>query len=118
MAVRQRSPVHGSVRTTTGAGPARRALSRRFGAQAHHDDARVADGVVTRMEVRPDWTVPDRMGVAVVTAPLRPVRRTTGRALQVACDPARVVSDGVPREREVTRWTWYADDRVRWLLRP
>jgi hypothetical protein len=29
-----------------------------------------------------------------------------------------VLVDGVPFEREVTRWTWYADDRVRWRLRP
>jgi hypothetical protein len=49
---------------------------------------------------------------------LRPVRRTKGRALQVACDPARVVRDGVPFPRQVTRWTWYADDRVRWRLQP
>ena len=49
---------------------------------------------------------------------LRPVRRSGGRALQIACAPAQVVRDGVPFEREVTKWTWYADDRVRWRLRP
>jgi hypothetical protein len=96
----------------------RRALSRRFGAQAHHDDARVADGLITRIDVQPDWTAVDSIRVAVVTLPLRPVRRSSGRALQVACDAARVVRDGVPLDREVTRWTWYADDRVRWRLRP
>jgi hypothetical protein len=53
-----------------------------------------------------------------VTVPLRPARRTTGRALQIACAPARVLRDGVPFDREVTKWTWYADDRVRWRLRP
>ena len=41
-----------------------------------------------------------------------------GRALQVASDPARVVRDGVPYPRPVNRWTWYADDRVRWRLQP
>jgi hypothetical protein len=97
---------------------ARRALGRRFGAQAHHDDARVADGPITRIDVHPDWAAVDSIRVAVVTRPLRPVRRTSGRALQVACDPARVVRDGVPFDREVVRWTWYADDRVRWRLRP
>jgi hypothetical protein len=95
-----------------------RALGRRLGAQAHHDAVRVADGPITRIDVRPDWTRVDTIGVAVLVQPLRPVRRTTGRALQVACDPARVLRDGVPFDREVTRWTWYADDRVRWRLRP
>ncbi len=95
-----------------------RPLGRKFGAQAHHDAARVADGPITRIDVRPDWTQPDTIGVAVVTQPLRPVRRTSGRALQVACEPARVLRDGVAFDREVTRWTWYADDRVRWRLLP
>jgi hypothetical protein len=94
-----------------------RPLGRRFGAQAHHDAARVADGPITRIDVRPDWTRVDTIGVAVLTQPLRPVRRTSGRALQVACEPAQVLRDGVPFDREVTRWTWYADDRVRWRLR-
>ena len=94
------------------------ALGRRFGAQAHHDAVRVADGAVTRIDVRPDWTQVDTISVAVLLQPLRPVRRTSGRALQVACAPARVLRDGVPFDREVTRWTWYADDRVRWRLRP
>ncbi|SDY26021.1 hypothetical protein SAMN05661080_02877 [Modestobacter sp. DSM 44400] len=117
---------HGGVllsagRLEAGGGPAagvRRALGRRFGAQAHHDDARVADGLITRIDVHPDWTAADSIRAAVVTQPLRPVRRSTGRALQVACDAARVVRDGVPLDRDVTRWTWYADDRVRWRLRP
>jgi hypothetical protein len=99
-------------------GGVRGALGRRFGAQAHHDDARIADGPITRIDVHPDWTAVDAIRVAVVTLPLRPVRRTSGRALQVACDPALVVRDGVLFDREVTRWTWYADDRVRWRLRP
>ncbi len=110
---------HGRIEA---AGEARRGLSRRFGAQAHHDDARVADGSITRIEVRPVWDhshpPADSLSVAVVTVPLRRPGRTTGRALQVACDPARVVRDGVPLDRDVVRWTWYADDRVRWLLRP
>ncbi|MGY2078876.1 hypothetical protein [Modestobacter sp. SYSU DS0657] len=106
---------HGRV---TAFGAPRRALARRLGAQAYHDDQRVADGPITRIDVRPDWTALDRISVAVVTVPLRPVRRTTGRALQVASAPAQVTRDGVPFDREVTKWTWYGDDRVRWLLRP
>ncbi|MGY1601235.1 hypothetical protein [Geodermatophilus sp. SYSU D00815] len=96
----------------------RRTLSRRLGMQAHHDDIKIADGPVTRLDVRPDWTAVDTIGVSTMTIPLRPVRRTRGRALQVASDPARVVRDGVPFPKPVTRWTWYADDRVRWRLQP
>jgi hypothetical protein len=96
----------------------RRTLGRRLGLQAHHDDMKIADGPVTRLDVRPDWTAVDTIGVSVMTIPLRPVRRTKGRALQVASDPARVIRDGVPYPRQVTRWTWYADDRVRWRLQP
>ena len=113
---------HGGVLLSAGRvtafGEQRRVLSRRFGAQAHCDDDRVADGPITRIDVRPDWTAVDRLTVAVVTLPLRPVRRSHGRALQIASAPAQVVRDGVPFDREVTRWTWYADDRVRWRLRP
>ena len=96
----------------------RRPLARRLGAQAHHDAVKVADGQVTRFDVRPDWRAVDTLDVTVMTLPLRPGRRTSGRAVQIACDPARVVRDGVPYPRSVNRWTWYADDRVRWRLRP
>jgi len=100
------------------AGEGRRSLSRRLGLQAHHDDIKVADGEITRIDVRPEWRAVDTIAVTVMTLPLRPTRQTTGRALQVASDPARVVRDGVPYPRPVTRWTWYADDRVRWRLQP
>ena len=100
------------------AGDGRRSLSRRLGLQAHHDDIKVADGEITRIDVRPEWRAVDTIAVTVMTLPLRPTRQTTGRALQVACDPARVVRDGVPYPRPVTRWTWYADDQVRWRLQP
>jgi hypothetical protein len=113
---------HGGVLLSTGRvtafGQQRRVLSRRFGAQAYCDDTRAADGPITRIDVRPDWSAVDRISVAVMTGPLRPVQRATGRALQIACAPAQVVRDGVPFDREVTKWTWYADDRVRWRLRP
>jgi hypothetical protein len=113
---------HGGVLLAAGRvtafGEQGRVLSRRFGAQAYCDDRRVADGPITRIDVRPDWTAVDRLSVAVVTLPLRPVGRETGRALQIACAPAQVLRDGVPFDREVTKWTWYADDRVRWRLRP
>jgi hypothetical protein len=106
---------HGRIQA---AGDGRRSLSRRVGMQAHHDDIRVADGEVTRIDVRPDWRAVDTIGVTVMVQPLRPTQRTSGRALQVASDPARIIRDGVPYPRAVTRWTWYADDRVRWRLDP
>ena len=113
---------HGGVLLAAGRvtalGEQRTVLSRRFGAQAYADATLVANGPVTRIDVRPDWTAVDRISVAVVTLPLRPVRRTTGRALQIASEPVQVLRDGVPFDREVTKWTWYADDRVRWRLRP
>jgi hypothetical protein len=93
-------------------------LSRRLGAQAHHDDARVADGMVNRITARPDWRAVDTLRVTVVVQPMRPPRLSRGRALQIACDPARVTRDGVLFARPVSRWTWYADDRVRWRLAP
>jgi hypothetical protein len=96
----------------------RHVLGRRLGLQAHHDARKVADGLVTRIDCRPDWTAVDRVTVFVTVVPLRPVRRSTGRALQVASDPARVIRDGVPYPRPVTKWTWFADPRVRWRLRP
>ncbi|MGY2085557.1 hypothetical protein [Blastococcus sp. SYSU DS0539] len=106
---------HGRIEA---AGDSRRSLSRRLGLQAHHDDIRVADGEITRIDVRPDWSAVDTIGVTVMVQPLRPTRQTSGRALQVASDPARIVRDGVPYVRPVDRWTWYADDRVRWRLHP
>src|SRR3954465_12033717 len=55
----------------------RRGLSRRLGMQAHHDDAKNADGTVTRLDVRPEWRAVDTIAVRLMTLPLRPVRRTT-----------------------------------------
>jgi hypothetical protein len=106
---------HGRIEA---AGDGRRSLSQRLGLQAHHDDIKVADGEITRIDVRPDWQAVDTIGVTVMMQPLRPTRHTSGRALQAASDPARIVRDGVPYPRPVTRWTWYADHRVRWRLQP
>jgi len=106
---------HGRVEA---AGDGRRSLSRRIGLQAHHDDLKIADGEITRLDVRPDWRAVDTIGVTVMVQPLRPTRHTSGRALQIASDPARIVRDGVVLPRAVHRWTWYADDRVRWRLQP
>ncbi|MGY1709949.1 hypothetical protein ACI8AC_10605 [Geodermatophilus sp. SYSU D00758] len=114
---------HGGVllhhgRVESAADRPRAALGRRLGARAYNDDTRVADGTITRIDVRPDWAAVDTIGVVVMTLPLRPTVRSRGRALQIASDPARVLRDGVPYPRPVNRWTWYADDRVRWRLAP
>jgi hypothetical protein len=91
---------------------------RRLGMQAHNDAEKVADGYVRRLDAAPDWQAVDRLRVTVTTGRLRPARRSAGRAVQVACDAARVLRDGVPHARTVHGWTWYADDRVRWRLQP
>jgi hypothetical protein len=91
---------------------------RRLGMQAHNDAEKVADGYVLRLDAAPDWHAVDRLRVTVTAGRWRPARRSAGRAVQVACDPARVVRDGVPYPRSVPGWTWYADDRVRWRLQP
>lgn len=44
--------------------------------------------------------------------PVSPMARTgrgagVGRAVQVGCLPATVVSDGVAHPRQITRWAWY-----------
>src|ERR1700712_1000219 len=67
---------HGRVEP---AGPSRRTLSRRIGLQAHHDEIKVADGEITRIDVRPAWDAVDTIGVTVMTLPLRPTRMTSGR---------------------------------------
>src|SRR4051794_33426699 len=82
---------HGRIEAAGG----RRSLSRRIGLAAHHDDIKVADGDVTRIDVRPDWRAVDTIGVTVMIQPLRPTQHTSGRALQVASDPAHIVRDGV-----------------------
>lgn len=88
----------------------------RFGAQIYHDDKRVADGEIIRVDVRPDWTAEDRLTVNVHKQLWRRGEVSRGRAIQVACDEAQIEVDGVPFPRAVTKWTWYADPRLRWSL--
>ena len=90
--------------------------SSRFGAQIYHDDERVADGEIMRVDVRPDWTAEDMLNVNVHKQLWRRGEITRGRAIQVACDEARIEIDGVPLPRPMTKWTWYADPRLRWTL--
>jgi len=96
---------------------ARRRTPARFGAQIYHDDQRVADGEIQRVDVRPDWSGEDQLKVTVHKQPWRRGAITLGRAVQVACDEAQIDIDGVPFPRPMTKWTWYADPRRRWTLR-
>jgi hypothetical protein len=42
----------------------------------------------------------------------------SGRAVQVGCEPATVVLDGVPHPRPVRRWSWYRHTADWLLVRP
>ncbi len=88
----------------------------RFGAQIYHDAKRVADGRIMRVDVRPDWTAEDSLKVNVHQQLWRRGEISRGRAIQVACDAAQIEIDGVPFPRPMTKWTWYADSRLRWTL--
>lgn len=88
----------------------------RFGAQIYHDEKRVADGDIVRVDVRPDWTAEDVLKVSVHQQLWRRGELSRGRAIQIACDEARIEIDGVPFPRPMTKWTWYADPRLRWNL--
>lgn len=88
----------------------------RFGAQIYHDDQRIADGEIQRVDVRPDWSAVDTLKVNMHKQLWRRGAISLGRAVQVACDPAQVEIDGVPFPRPMSKWTWYADARLRWTL--
>lgn len=106
----------GRISALPQASGARGATASRFGAQIYHDDQRVADGEIQRVDVRPDWTGTDTLKVNVHKQPWRRGEITLGRAIQVACDQAQIEIDGVPFPRPMTKWTWYAEPRLRWTL--
>lgn len=88
-----------------------------FGAQAYHDDALIADGPVRSISVRPDYTTENSLVASVTpTSGRKKIARTTGRAVQIACDPTPMWVDGRDLG-EVEGRTWYVDDREHWLLR-
>lgn len=76
------------------------------------DDQRLCDGVVRSVTV-------EHLGPSEVRGEVRigRFRRRTerGRALQLACDPAQIVTDGVPRERPRSRRTFWAEPNL-WRL--
>jgi hypothetical protein len=76
------------------------------------DDQRLADGDARGLRVR-------RLGPAELeaTVQLGRLRRRTcrGRSLQLACDPALIVADGVARERPRGKRTFWSEPKL-WRL--
>jgi hypothetical protein len=72
------------------------------------DDDVALRGQARRIEVEPDTDGGAGLTVTVTKGTL--FKRTSsfaGRAFQLGCLPAVPVSDGVPYDRPMTRWTWY-----------
>lgn len=79
----------------------------RFGARAHLDETEIANGMVRGLAVRPDAGC---LRASVAAGPLRRLvmrSRSSGRAVTVSCEQARLVADGVPHPRPQTRRTWW-----------
>jgi hypothetical protein len=76
------------------------------------DDQRLCDGEVRSLSVR-------RLGPSELRATVRlgrfRARSCRGRSLQLACDEARIVSDGRPRERPRAKRTFWSEPQL-WLL--
>ena len=76
------------------------------------DDQRLCDGAVRRLTV-------SRLGPAELAAEVRigrlRTRRRRGRAVQLACDPAQIVADGIGRERPRSRRTFWSEPKL-WRL--
>jgi hypothetical protein len=70
--------------------------------------------------VRAGWSgrAPDGRVRAVPTRSPRGTGSAVGRAVQVGCEPAIVVADGVPHPRPVPRRTWYRHTTDWLLVRP
>jgi hypothetical protein len=76
------------------------------------DDQRLADGAVRGLRVR--RLGPSELEATVLLGRLR--RRTCrGRSLQLACDPALIVADGLPRERPRDKRTFWSEPKL-WRL--
>jgi len=79
------------------------------------DDQRLADGAVRSLRLR-------RLGPAELEASVQlgRLRRRScrGRSLQLACDPALIVADGVPRERPRGKRTFWSEPKLWWLALP
>jgi hypothetical protein len=76
------------------------------------DDQPLVDGPARQIEFH-------RLGPTELSATARTGRwraqRRTGRSLQLACDPAQIVADGVPRERPRSKRTFWSEPEL-WRL--
>jgi len=76
------------------------------------DDQRLCDGLVRSLSVR-------RLGPSLLEAEVRlgrwRRRRCQGRSLQLACDPAYIETDGIPRERARSKRTFWSEPEL-WRL--
>jgi hypothetical protein len=94
---------------------ARTARTDRWWVRAVVDDGRLADGWARGLALH--RTAPNELRATVRIGAVR--RRTiTGRSLQLACDPALVVQDGVPRERSRSKRTFWSEPDAWKLVLP
>lgn len=107
----------GSAGSARSAGPARSAGSAgsAWWLRAVVDDQRLADGSARELRLH-------RLGPAELEATVRlgRLRRRScrGRSLQLACDPALIVTDGVARERPRSKRTFWSEPKLWWLALP
>ncbi len=86
---------------------------RRLWVRAFVDDEKVCDGEVSALRV--DRPAAGLLRVSVVGRFGRTTARVEGRAAQLACDKARLSSDGVVRERPRRKRTWWNEPDL-WRL--
>jgi hypothetical protein len=86
---------------------------RRLWVRAFVDDDRVCDGEVSGLRV--DRPSPGVLRVSVRGRFGRTSARVSGRAAQLACDEARLTSDGIARERPRRKRTWWNEPDL-WRL--
>ncbi|GAB3586031.1 hypothetical protein GCM10027445_64310 [Amycolatopsis endophytica] len=72
--------------------------------EAYCDDVVALRGSARSVVVRPG---PEGVRAEVTRGLLRRTSSVSGRAFQLGCNPAELVSDGVAHPRPVTRCTWY-----------
>ncbi|GAB3307638.1 hypothetical protein EK0264_07025 [Epidermidibacterium keratini] len=93
-----------------------RAKLRPFGMQAYHDDTLVADGTILGLTVTPDYALDDELIAKVTPARRGAIVTSVGRAVQLASDDVPLHLDGRAMG-QISKRTWYVDDRAHWLLR-
>jgi hypothetical protein len=97
--------------------------------ECYCDDVLVLRGKARRLVVAPGpdgiavragWSgrTPDGRVRPVPPLAARGHGSAVGRAVQVGCEPATVVVDGVAHPRPVPRWTWYRHTDPWRLVRP